>query len=519
MTALDCFDLRQQLHAEIRREDHRDDPRHDEREADHPENVAGVFAGGRTRETDRQESGDRHECSGEHRRRRVTPRIGGRRDAVHTFLHFHHHHLDGDDRVVYEEPEREDERPERDAIEEPVGLQHDEEHDGKRQRDGRCHDDAHAPAETDQAHQQDHAERHRELHHELVDRCGDVDGLIAHLFQRHPERQGLRDVCRSAFQRLAEGKTVPALLHDGPEHDDGLTLMPDEVSRGICVAAADLGDVGEFQRPPPGDERSVGDCLDIVIRAVDSDEDPRPASVDRAGRCHGVLSLQGGNDVLRRHAERCQLGVGKLDEYLFGTFTENVDLLDAGHVQQVLTDRLGLPHQFAHRHTLRLEGIQGKAHVRVFVVDERAEHAGRQVPRFVRELLARLVELVLHDRRRRTVLQRDRHVRVTRSSRRLHPVVPVQLLKALLQRLCDEVLHLARCRTGPSRRHRQILEGESRILRAPEHDERVSAGSQQQKDEEQRDGTLANGDCRKIESHQTPPLPEPVLTRAPSCSR
>ena len=189
----------------------------------------------------------------------------------------------------------------------------------------------------------------------------------------------------------------------------GSPWLSDEVGGRILVAAADIGDIGELQRPPRSDDRRVGDRLDAVIGAVDPDEDLRALGVDRACRCDGVLPLQGGNDILCRHAEGCQLGIGKLDEYLFGTFAEDVDLLDAGHVQKVLADRLGLPRQFAHRHALGLQRIKGEAHVRIFVVDEGAEHAGRQVAGFVPELLAGLIELLLHDGWRRAVLQRNRH--------------------------------------------------------------------------------------------------------------
>ena len=370
-----------------------------------------------------------------------------------------------------------------------------------------------------EAHQQHHAERHRELHHEFVDRRGDVDGLVGHLVERHSERQRLCDGRSPVLQRLAERETVPALLHDRREHDGGLALTSDEVGGRILVAAADLGDVGELQRPARSDDRRVGDRLDAVISAVDPDEDPRPPRVDRARRGDGVLPLQGGDDVLRRHAESCQLGIGKVDEYLFGAFTEDVDLLDAGHVQEVLADHLGLPDQLTHRHALGLERIKGEAHVRIFVVDEGAVDAGRQVAGFVRELLAGLVELLLHDRWRCAVLQRDGHIRVAGPRGRLDPVVPGQLLKPLLQRFGDEVLHLARGRARPCRRDRQGLDGEVGVLRAPEHDEGVGAGGRQQEDEEQGDGPFANGDRGKIEAHQLLLLSEAVLTRAPSCRR
>ena len=53
VTAGDRLDLGQQLHAEIGREGHRDDPGGDQREADDPEDVAGIFAGARLGEADR----------------------------------------------------------------------------------------------------------------------------------------------------------------------------------------------------------------------------------------------------------------------------------------------------------------------------------------------------------------------------------------------------------------------------------------------------------------------------------
>ena len=108
-----------------------------------------------------------------------------------------------------------------------------------------------------EAHQQHHAERHRELHHEFVYRRADVDGLIGHLVERHPEWQGLCDGRGPVLKRLAERETVPALLHNRREHDGGLTLVPDEVGGRILIAAADLCDVGELQRPPRGDDRRV----------------------------------------------------------------------------------------------------------------------------------------------------------------------------------------------------------------------------------------------------------------------
>jgi len=288
--------------------------------------------------------------------------------------------------------------------------------------------------------------------------------------------------------------------------------MSDDVSRRVFIAAPDLGHVGQLQRPPGGNNRRIRNRLDTVISAVDPDEDPRPPGVDRACRRDGVLSLQCGDDVLCRYAEGCEPGVGKLDEYLLGTFTEDVDLLDARHVQEVLADHLGLPNQLTHGQAPGLECIKGEAHVRIFVVDEGAEHAGRQVAGFIPELLTGLVEFLLHDRWWCAVLQRNRHIRITWPCGRLRPVVPGQLLKPLLQRFGDEILHLARGRARPYSRNRQGLDGEGGVLGPPEHQEGVGTCGRQQEDKEQGDGPFANGNRGKIEPHHLLLLSEAVLT-------
>src|SRR5204863_5740957 len=99
--------------------------------------------------------------------------------------------------------------------------------------------------------------------------------------------------------------------------------------------------------------------------------------------CDAVLPLQRSENIPCRHAESRKLGEGKLDEDLFGAFAEDVDLLDAGYVQEVLADHLSLPDQFTHRHALRLQRVKGEADVGVLVVDKRAEDAGRQVASFI----------------------------------------------------------------------------------------------------------------------------------------
>src|ERR687892_2720904 len=107
------------------------------------------------------------------------------------------------------------------------GIQHDDKDHRQGERNGGGDDDADAPAEADQAHQQHDAERHEELEHELVDGLTDVDRLIRHLAQADAERQAVRDGLRLGLERLAEVEPVPAVPHDHAEHESGLALVTD----------------------------------------------------------------------------------------------------------------------------------------------------------------------------------------------------------------------------------------------------------------------------------------------------
>ena len=106
-------------------------------------------------ETHGSETNDRDQGTREHGRSRVTPGVGGSLHPFEALFELHHHHFDGDDRVIDEQSEGDDERAERDPIEDAAGEQHDDKDRGEGQRHGRCHDDTDAPAEADQAHDHD----------------------------------------------------------------------------------------------------------------------------------------------------------------------------------------------------------------------------------------------------------------------------------------------------------------------------------------------------------------------------
>ncbi|MNN46208.1 hypothetical protein D3C76_942230 [compost metagenome] len=97
--------------------------------------------------------------------------------------------------------------------------------------------------------------------------------------------------------------------------------------------------------------------------------------------------------------------MGKGNKDTFGLLPNDVDLLHARHMQQLLAQRLCIPHQQSLRLAFGFQGEKRKCHVRKLVVDHWADDTRRQLPGLIVELFTRLIELLLHLRGRRAIEQ------------------------------------------------------------------------------------------------------------------
>src|SRR5438034_9615232 len=113
----------------------------------------------------------------------MTPGVSRGLDAIHSFLHLRHHGFDGDDGIVHQKAQRDDERAQRNSVENPIRDHHDHKHRAQRQWDRRDYDYSNSPPQAQQADQHYYADRHRELDHEFVDRRTDIDRLVGDFFQ------------------------------------------------------------------------------------------------------------------------------------------------------------------------------------------------------------------------------------------------------------------------------------------------------------------------------------------------
>src|SRR5437016_6113696 len=130
MAAGQGFNLWQHLHAKIRSKGYGDDPRGEQRKTHHPEDVSSILAGGRSSEPHWHETNNGDKRAGKHRSSSMTPCVPRGFYAVPAFLHFDHHDLDGDDRVINQKTKAQDQSAERNAIEHSSREKHDDE-DGR----------------------------------------------------------------------------------------------------------------------------------------------------------------------------------------------------------------------------------------------------------------------------------------------------------------------------------------------------------------------------------------------------
>ncbi len=222
----------------------------------------------------------------------MTPCISGGPDTVPSFLHFDHHDLDGDDRVINQKPKAQDQRAERDAIEYPSGGKHDDEDACQGQRNGCCHNESFAPTKADEANDHDDCKSHKELQHELIHCFADVYCLIRHLAESDACRKISGNLLLFGYERFAEVQTIPALFHHDAEKQGRLAIMTNKEGCGIFVSALYIGNIRELEGAPAGDNRRVPNLLEIVERSIQANVNLLSFRIDRSGWSDRILANQ-----------------------------------------------------------------------------------------------------------------------------------------------------------------------------------------------------------------------------------
>ena len=181
------FGVEQQV-TQIGREHDGDDPGNEQGDADDGEDREGVFAGTRFGQADRHEADGGDQRSGQHGKRGRRIGKGRRAEAVPALFHLDHHHLDGNDRVIDQQTERDDQGAERDALQIDSESGHQQEADRQNEWNRQGDDGASAHSQTEKGNRQDDEYRLAQRRHEKVHRLPNDLRLIGHDVQIDSQR-------------------------------------------------------------------------------------------------------------------------------------------------------------------------------------------------------------------------------------------------------------------------------------------------------------------------------------------
>ncbi|MNF56771.1 hypothetical protein D3C84_382720 [compost metagenome] len=489
----------QHLDRQVRREDAGADPREQHRGADDPENATRVLAGGGLREADRQEAHDGDQRAGQARHGGGLIGERGRLHAVHAGFHLRHHHLDGDDGVIHQQSQRDNQRAERDALEVPAHRQHHQRHAAQHQRHrGRDHE-AGAPAQAGQAHRDHNDQRLGQRAPEVVNSILHRGGLVGHELQLHAVRKFRLDPGDCRVHRLAKVHDVAVAGHRDAEHQHWLAVVAHRVGRRILEATCNGRDVAELDQPAARRDGYVADSLFAGELATHAHHDAVAAGVDLACGQHRVLALEAFGDGQRCNAQRCQALVRELDIDTLGLLADEIDLLDHRHLQHLALDVLGRVRQVGVADAVTLDRVHEAVHVAVLVVQDRADHAVRHLEAQVVEFLARLVPGLALVSLGGAAAHGERHASVALPRVGDHFLEVVDLLEFLLHAVEDLVLQLLGGGARPDDHGGHGGHGKVRILELTEPGETEGTGHRDNEEHEQDDGAMAQRPVGEVE--------------------
>ena len=210
--------------ADVGGEHHGNHPGCDQRDGDHREQGKGVFARAAFGKRTGGESGGGNQRPGQHRK--GGGGVGESRgpDLVVALLDFDHHHFDRNDRVINQQPQRDNQCTERYPLQIDAEQAHPQKAYCQHQRDRQGDDHAGSPTERNERNGQDDDHRLQQGAHELVDRSLDHGRLIGHFLHRHADWQGMLESNHRRIQVATEREDVTAFGHRHSNTDPVATL-------------------------------------------------------------------------------------------------------------------------------------------------------------------------------------------------------------------------------------------------------------------------------------------------------
>ena len=324
--------------------------------------------------------------------------------------------------------------------------------------------------------------------------------LIGDLGDLDADRKLGRDRLDRLLEVFAEREDVAAVLHRDAETERRLATLAHDKARRVLIAAPDRRDVAEPEHPAVRLHRHGGDRVRAGESASHPHVDAVGGGVDRSARHDRILPRHAVEDLLRRDAERGELGVAEFDEDFFRPHADEIDLVDRRDAQQALADVFPELLELREAHAVGGEHVERRIDIAEFVVEVWSDNAGGKISAYVGDLLARLVPQLLDAARRRRVRKIDLDEGDARLRIAGHAVEIGQLLQLLLDLVDNLGLQLGGGRARPGDLDGHDLDRERWVLSAAELEIGEQAGGADQQDHEQHQRLVRDGPFRQIEA-------------------
>ncbi len=211
--------LLQELEADVWRKEDGHDPGQHQRNTDHLEQGVHIFARSRLRKADRKKTRRRDQRAGKHRESGGCVGVCGSAELVPALLQLQRHHFDGNDGVVHQQSERNDQRAQRDALQLNAHHVHRQEGHGQHERDAERDDQSGAQAQREEADDEHNDHSLGQTLLELEYGMLDDTRLVADRVDLHAHRQVGLDVLDRFIQPCAKPNHVAALAHAHRQSD------------------------------------------------------------------------------------------------------------------------------------------------------------------------------------------------------------------------------------------------------------------------------------------------------------
>ena len=205
-------------------------------------------------------------------------------------------------------------------------------------------------------------------------------------------------------------------------------------------------------------------------------------------------------DLLGRDAERCELRMAEFDEDPLRALADEVYLVHIRNPQQALPDVFGPGLQLSRAQAICGQHVKGRIDIAIFVVEARADDAGRQIAADIADLLADLVPQILDLGRRCLIGEEDADEGDARSRIAFDPVEIGKLLEFLLDLVGNLGLHLIGRGAWPGGAHHHGLDGEGGIFGASEIEIRIDPGTRDEEDQEQNECSVCDRPFGQVET-------------------